>query len=484
MTTVKTLLFCVLLSFIGSTYSQAQNLYNYQELSHLYYQKQKDSLKKAWVCPIAFKEKSAQKKYKEIWDSRTDNLVGSINSDDYVHDREVYAYVVGIVQQIANANHQLFPEPCLLLLDRSASINAYAVGGNVLAVNLGLISFARSREELALAIAHEMSHNLLHHFDNAIQEKAAWLSSDEYTKFLNSVLNSRYDRLTRMQKILEGYSFSRSRHQRFHESDADSMAIILLKKSNISFNANFFLHLDSADAEYHQHLKQPLKNYFTAYQLPFEDNWAVKRTHGLSTRNYNFSDTTALEDSLKTHPDCPDRYARTLDRSSAHPTMTPIPATVKDKVNKMLIWNLYTSVDLTPCLYRILLEKDKGNKDPWYDFMVSNIFYSLFYSDRQLNRFNAIGIMPKEYISRDYYGLQTTLEQMPRETLKQYCETFRNEAFWSSLAGPEKGLKELLYTLALDPDDSERNKAKAAHAFASDNNSSMYYEFASNFEKK
>jgi hypothetical protein len=262
------------------------------------------------------------------------------------------------------------------------------------------------------------------------------------------------------------------------------MAIILLKKSNISFNANYFLHLDSADAEYHQHLKQPLRNYFTAYQLPFEDNWAVKRTHGLSTRNYNFSDTTALEDSLKTHPDCPDRYARTLDRSSAHPTMTPIPATVKDKVNKMLIWNLYSSVDLTPCLYRILLEKDKGNKDPWYDFMVSNIFYSLFYSDRQLNRFNAIGIMPKEYISRDYYGLQTTLEQMPRETLRQYCETFGSEAFWSSLSGPEKGLKELLYTLALDPDDSERNKAKAAHAFASDNNSSMYYEFASTFEKK
>jgi hypothetical protein len=484
MTTVKTLLFCVLLSFIGSTYSQAQNLYNYQELSHLYYQKQKDSLKKAWICPVAFKDKAAQKKYKEIWDSRTDNLIGSINGDDYVHDRDVYAYVAGIVQQIANANPQLFPEPCLLLLDRSASINAYAVGGNVLAVNLGLISFAQSREELALAIAHEMSHNFLHHFDNAIQEKAAWLSSDEYSKSLNSVLSSRYDRLTRMQKILEGYSFSRSRHQRFHESDADSMAIILLKKSNISFNANYFLHLDSADAEYHQHLKQPLKNYFTAYQLPFEDNWTVKRTHGLSTRNYNFSDTTTLEDSLKTHPDCPDRYARTLNRSSAHPTMTPIPATVKDKVNKMLIWNLYSSVDLTPCLYRILLEKDKGNKDPWYDFMVSNIFYSLFYSDRQLNRFNAIGIMPKEYISRDYYGLQTTLEQMPRETLKQYCETFRNEAFWSSLPGPEKGLKELLYTLALDPDDSERNKAKAAHAFASDNNSSMYYEFASNFEKK
>ena len=84
----------------------------------------------------------------------------------------------------------------------------------------------------------------------------------------------------------------------------------------------------------------------------------------------------------------------------------------------MLIWNLYTTGNLTPCLYRILLEKDKGNKDPWYDFMVSNIFYGLYYADRNLDRFNAIGITPKEYISRDYYALQTLFEQIPRESLR------------------------------------------------------------------
>jgi hypothetical protein len=484
MTTAKILSTFPLLLLMCGVYAQPHDLYNYQDLSHLYYQKQKDSLKKIWVCPSVFSAKATQKKYKEYWDQRTESILAAIGQDDYVHDRDVYAYIAGIVQQIADANRQYIPTDPLVLLDRSSSINAYAVGGNILAVNLGLIAFSHSREELALAIAHEMSHNILHHFENAMQEKATWLTSDEYANSMNSVLSSRYDRLTRLQKTLEGYKFSRSRHQRFHESEADSMAIILLKKSNISFNANYFMHLDSADEEYQQHLKQPLRAYFTAYQLPYDDNWAVKRTHGLSTRNYNFSDTTGLEDSLKTHPDCPERYTQTRDRSTAHPQATPIPASLVDKVNKMLIWNLYYNIDLTPCLYRILLEKDKGNKDPWYDFMVSNIFYGLFYSDRQLNRFNAIGIMPKEYISRDYYGLQTLLEQMPRETLKQYCETFRSEAFWGSLSAPERNLKDLLYTLALDPDGSDRNKAKAAQAFNSGNAGSMYCEFAENFAKK
>lgn len=484
MTTAKILLTSTLLLLLCCAYAQQHDLYNYQDLSHLYYQKQKDSLKKAWTCPTTFKEKDAQKKYKEIYDNRTDFLLAAITQDDYVHDREVYPYIAAIVRQIAEANRDVIPVDPLLLLDRDPSVNAYALGDNVLAVNLGLVIFAASREELALALAHEMSHNILHHPENAMHERAAWLSSDEYRQSLNAVLSSRYDRLTRLQKILEGYTFSHSRHQRFHESEADSMAITLLKKCRISFNANYFLHLDSADEEYHNHLHQPLRNYFTTYQLPFEDNWAVRRSHGLSTRNYNFSDTTLLVDSLKTHPDCPERYSRTKDRSATHPLLTPIPQNIYDRTNKMLIWNLYTSGTLTPCLYRIFLEKDKGSKDPWYDFMVSNIFYGLFYADRNLNRFNAIGIVQKEYISRDYYSLQTLFEQMPRESLKQYCETFNNGPFWNSLAGPEKGLKNFLHTLALDPDNSERNRSKAAHAFATDNAGSMYCEFSDNFEKK
>jgi hypothetical protein len=151
----------------------------------------------------------------------------------------------------------------------------------------------------------------------------------------------------------------------------------------------------------------------------------------------------------------------------------------------MLIWNLYTSGALTPCLYRILLEKDKGIKDAWYDFMISNIFYGLYYADRQLNRFNAIGIIPKEYISRDYYALQTLLEQIPRESLRQSCETFGKEAFWTSLTGPERNLKDLLNIMTLNTDElNQKQLAKVAHEFTTDNASSMYCEFADNLQKK
>jgi hypothetical protein len=485
MTYLYRLLFAA--SLIMSTWeihAQIKPLYSYQDLSHLYYAKQKDSLKKAWVCPAVYKNKETQRQYKEIWDQRTDFITSAIADDDYVKDQDVFSYIDGIITQIVQANKQLLPARPFLLLDRSPSVNAYAIGGNVIAVNLGLISFARSREELALAIAHELSHNILDHTETAIKQRAELLTSDEYKKSLNAVLDSKYQRLTRLQKVLEGYSFNRSRHQRYHESDADSLAIILLKKSNIAFNADFFLRLDSSDILYRQPLKHPVKDYFASYQLPFQDSWTQRRSKGLSTRNYNFKDTSAIEDSLKTHPDCEERYNRTRKFSIAGAHLTPIPANIKDKTTKMMLWSMYQNQTLTPCLYRVLMEKDKANTDEWYDFMLSNIFSGLYYSDKELHRFNAIGVTPKEYISKDYYDLQNMLEQMPRESLEQYCKTLQNSSFWKDMPPAERALKSLFYALTLDPDNSDKNKARAAKEFTSNNAASMYCEFAGNFEKK
>jgi hypothetical protein len=474
----------LLILLFSGLYTQSQPLYSYQELSHLFYTKQKDSLKRAWICPVAYKQKETQKKYKEYWDGRTDFITGAIVADNYVHDRDICNYIQDIIDQIVRANKQYLPERPFLLLDRSPSVNAYSTGGNLIAVNLGLISFAQSREELALVIAHELSHNILNHAENSMKERAEWFTSDEYKRSLNAILDSKYERLSRLKKVFDGYSFDRSKHQRYHESDADSLAIILLKRSNIAFNARIFLRLDSADIQYRQPLKNPLGSYFTAYNLPFEEAWSRQRSKGLSTRNYNFRDTTGIEDSLKTHPDCVERYARTLSRSAANAKATPIPALIRDKADKMLIWNMYYNTQLTQCLYRIFLQKDKGNTDKWYDFMVNNIFAALNYSDRELRRFAAVGVVPKEYISRNYYELQTMLEQMPRESLEQYCKGFQNEGFWSALPPAERALKNLMYTLALDPDDSDKNKTRAAKEFAANNSASMYCELSDNFQKK
>lgn len=462
---------------------KAQGLYRYQDLSEIAYTSKKDSLKKYWLCPSLYQEKETQKKYKELWASRIDFITESIASNSFIHEKEIYQYINTIIDQIIGANPGL--EKPFLLLDRTSAVNAYALGGNMIAVNMGLIDFAQSREEIALVIAHEIAHNLLAHADNAMKEKAQWLTSDEYKKQLNSVLDSKYERYSRLKKVLENYSFSRSRHNRYHEADADSLAILLLKKSKIGFSANFFLRLDSVDVPYKKTLLRPLKDYFSDYGLTLEDWWMQKKSRGLSTRNYNFKDTATIEDSLKTHPDCIERYNRNQVFTDANLITTPIPSSIKDKAKKIIIWNLFDNHSLTACMYRVMMEKDRGNKDEWYDLMFYNVMAGLYLSDKQLNRFNAIGIVPKEYISKDYLALQTFFEQVPKDSLFQLYKSMHNAPFWSQQPTDAKGLKSFFAALneaALV--DTDKNEDLAAKTFTSSFSESMYCEFVNHFKKK
>lgn len=482
----KQLFWLSFLCLMGSSTlkGQQKDLYNYQDLSAFYYKKQEDSLKKAWVCPDFYKEKATQKQFKAIWEERTSFFTEAISDNNYVYDKEICSYLNDVVAQIQAANKNYLPVKPFVVLDRSASVNAYAIGGNVLAINLGLLSFAKTREEIALTIAHELSHNILEHPENGMKKRAEWLNSDEYRKSMSQVLESDYGRLSRLKKVYETYSFGRNRHQRYHEGDADSLAIILLNNSHISFAPEFFLRMDSADVQYRQPLQQPLKNYFGFYNIVLEENWTKKRSKGLSTRDYDFHSNISVADSLKTHPDCVVRYNNTVARKTENGTATPIPENISKKVNRMLIWNMYCSNDLTPCLYRILQEKDKGNTDAWYDFMFNNVIMSLYKADKDLHRSSTIDIQRKEYISKEYYQLQTLLEQIPRDKLAESCQQLQNAPFWGNVTASEMAMKGFQKSLVLsDKSDAAANQ-QLAKQFMESNKNSLYCEYVHPFEKK
>ncbi len=476
------LLTFVLIFLQLNTAAQQKSFSNFTDLSRFSFAKQKDSLKKAWACPAIYKDKKTQNKYAEIWNGRTSFLLDAIEGNNYVYHKEIEEYINSIINEIAAGNKNLVPVKPLLLIDRSESVNAYAVGGNVIAVNLGLISFANSREELALIIAHELSHNILTHTENAMQQKAEMLTSDEYNASLKDVLNSKYGRLTKLKDILASYSFSRSKHSRYKEADADSLAIILLGNTKIPFNAAYYLRLDSADNEYKTALLKSPKEYFTVYNFNPDEQWFVKKSKGLSTRNYNFKQSDALADSLKTHPECVERFEATKAFTTAGAKFTPVPASLQDAANKLIVWNLYNNMSLTPALYRILLLKDKKNTDTWYDVMVYNIFAGLYYADKKLARFNAIGVVPKEYISKEYFALQNLLEQIPATQLKTDLNLIGSLPFWAASAADSKGFKLFLASLITEEELSKKQEERLSKEFIANYPTSLYAEIADKFK--
>lgn len=69
------------------------------------------------------------------------------------------------------------PMPMTLLVIDDPRINAFAVTGSIVAVNSGLILSARTPDELAGVLAHELAHVHQHHFERRMQElkRSRWL---------------------------------------------------------------------------------------------------------------------------------------------------------------------------------------------------------------------------------------------------------------------------------------------------------------------
>ncbi len=367
-----------------------------QDLSGIYYSRQKDSLQKNWTCPTIFFDKAIQKKYQQLWDKRTQQLTTAIADNQFVHDTLVNPYLDAIVQQITKGNGTMVPVKPMLLLDRSPLANAWSPGGNIVVIDLGMMVFARTREELALVIAHEMAHNILHHYEWTIQQKAKNATTE-------------------------------ANRQLQHEKIADSFAIVLLRNSHIGFDARYFLHADSSDQVLHQPLAHPLTWYFTSRHLPCETAWLNPGKGGLPAAG-------APDEESATHPDGMNRFMSTRKVTAWRTTPSRLPGTLTEAANKMLIKSLYESGKLTACLYRILLRMDKPDTDSWYEVLFSSVFHRLYEEDNRLARGEAIDAKPKEYLSADYYALQTMLERIPHDMLQRYGKiplpveaTFRSE---------------------------------------------------------
>lgn len=451
-----------IVGFCSFNITNAQSVSTYDQLSSTFYLKRKDSLKKSFKCPEQFTKKETQKKFKEIWDSRTDFLFESIGNDQFLAQPEMYKYTYTLLQEIISGNKQLFPNAPFLLIDRSSSVNAYAMGNNIIAVNIGLLAFVQTREELSLVLAHELAHNALKHPENSMIDRAELLTSEKYKKELDEIGKSTYGKYSKLIKILNGYSFSRAKHNRYHEEEADSMAQVLLMNSKIAYDPKIFLRLDSADYTYKQDLKKNVGDYFTKGEIVLEETWLKKGGRGLSTKKYNFKDL-ALNDSLKTHPDCIDRYKFIVRKAPAGKfSETPLPTNMVNDANECIIWWNVINNNLTAAMYRIFLEQDKGNTKIWYENMSSLVLNRLYNADKKFERFNAVNVEKKELISNKYFELQTLFEQIPREKLEMICSAELNKQCWQDSKPDSKSLKAIFkninFTAPLTPKEIKNLK--------------------------
>ncbi|MGJ7556572.1 M48 family metalloprotease [Variovorax sp. RB3P1] len=98
---------------------------------------------------------------------------------DYIDDPVIAAYVQDIWQRLltaARARGELTPElderfAWTILLGRDRNINAFALPGGYLGLNLGLVAAVGSRDELATVLGHELSHVTQRHISRIMDKQ-------------------------------------------------------------------------------------------------------------------------------------------------------------------------------------------------------------------------------------------------------------------------------------------------------------------------
>jgi len=105
---------------------------------------------------------------------------------DYIDDPVLWDYVQGVWQPLLVAARQrgdLTPElderfAWKILLGRDRTVNAFALPGGYLGLNLGLLAVVSSRDELASVLGHELSHVTQRHISRLVSknnQQAPWM---------------------------------------------------------------------------------------------------------------------------------------------------------------------------------------------------------------------------------------------------------------------------------------------------------------------
>lgn len=110
-----------------------------------------------------------------------DQIAREIYRDtDYIDDPVIVEYVQGIWNRLlaaARVRGELTPElddrfAWVVMLGRDRDINAFALPGGYLGLNLGLIAIVGSRDELATVLGHELSHVTQRHIARIMDRNA------------------------------------------------------------------------------------------------------------------------------------------------------------------------------------------------------------------------------------------------------------------------------------------------------------------------
>lgn len=174
-------------------------------------------------------------------------------------DPLIYSYLHELIQTLSVYSQLQSKQFSLLVVD-SKSFNAFAVPGNVIGINTGLFNYARSEDQLASVISHELAHLSQRHFARRKEQQ-----QKQNLKTMAALLGSLIlmatagteEGIAALTATQAAAIENQLRYSRMHEQEADRIGIQTLAAAgmNPSAAANMFQHM-LAYTRYNDTIKQ------------------------------------------------------------------------------------------------------------------------------------------------------------------------------------------------------------------------------------
>ncbi|MCL6270248.1 M48 family metalloprotease [Sansalvadorimonas sp. 2012CJ34-2] len=151
------------------------------------------------------------------------------------NDPELVSYVESLVYQLAESS-QLTDRNLSIVLIESPQLNAFAAPGGVIGINTGLFLYARTEEEFAGVIAHELAHLSQRHYARGV-ETAKRQALPTMAALLGSVVLAASGAgdlgAAALSTTIAGAQSSQLAFSRDNEREADRVGILTMVRANM-----------------------------------------------------------------------------------------------------------------------------------------------------------------------------------------------------------------------------------------------------------
>jgi Zn-dependent protease with chaperone function len=247
-----------------------------------------------------------RKDYEQIYNERWADIKQKFDKKEIYTAADAQEYLDKLVSIIVKGNPELQHYPFQCYFSRSYIPNAAYIGEGIILFDMGLFYRLTDESQAVFVICHEISHYFLHHQENAIEKYVSTINSPEVQAQLRKIKGAEFHQREQLQKLVKGLAFDSRRHSRDHESQADSMAVELMRRTPFALTGatSTLAMLDTVDKDDFDVVGY-LQRAFNSSDYPFRKKWLAREEGLLGGHAHLRRDNQdGLADSLKTHPDC------------------------------------------------------------------------------------------------------------------------------------------------------------------------------------